>query len=157
MVPHTMPKTTQMPHQGPPGRVIGETQESTGEEALGSRGRLRAERCSHRLRCVNGMGWGVHLGKQRWLEGRSVRRGEELRYSGALSLEGDTQLREEGTAERLTCRILQRSDRHSMSSHGWYMPRVTQFRRMTSILTHSNHVLGVKDKPVAARPRVLRS
>lgn len=58
-----------------------------------------------------------------------------------------------GTTERLTCRILQRSDRHSMSSHGWYMPRVTQFSRMTSMLTHSNQVHGVKDELVAAWPR----
>lgn len=40
----------------------------------------------------------------------------------------------------LTCRILQRSDRQSMSSQGWYMPSVTQFNRITSMLTHSNHV-----------------
>lgn len=59
-----------------------------------------------------------------------------------------------GKTERLTCRILQRSDRHSMSSHGWYMPRVTQFSRMTSMLTHSNHVCGVKDELVAVWPRV---
>lgn len=40
----------------------------------------------------------------------------------------------------LTCRILQRSDRQSISSHGWYMPSVTQFSRITSMLMHSNHV-----------------
>lgn len=45
-----------------------------------------------------------------------------------------------GRAGRLTCRILQRSDRQSMSSQGWYMPSVTQFSRITSMLTHSNHV-----------------
>ena len=45
-----------------------------------------------------------------------------------------------GGAADLTCRILQRSDRQSMSSHGWYMPRVTQFSRITSMLIHSNHV-----------------
>lgn len=61
------------------------------------------------------------------------------------------------TTQKLTCRILQRSDKHSMSSHGWYMPRVTQFSRMTSMLTHSNHVHRVKDKLVAVRPKVLRS
>lgn len=45
-----------------------------------------------------------------------------------------------GMAAGLTCRILQRSDRQSMSSHGWYMPSVTQFSRITSMLIHSNHV-----------------
>lgn len=45
-----------------------------------------------------------------------------------------------GRAAGLTCRILQRSDRQSMSSHGWYIPSVTQFSRITSMLTHSNHV-----------------
>lgn len=54
----------------------------------------------------------------------------------------------QGGAGGLTCRILQRSDRQSMSSHGWYMPSVTQFSRMTSMLTHSNHVHRVKDKSV---------
>lgn len=79
-----------------------------------------------------------------------------LQWSPELGREHQMGGREE-TTERLTCRILQRSDRHSMSSHGWYMPRVTQFSRITSMLTHSNHVYGVKGKSVAAWPRVLHS
>lgn len=40
----------------------------------------------------------------------------------------------------LTCKILHLSDRQSISSHGWYIPRVTQFSKITIMLTHSNQV-----------------
>ena len=39
-----------------------------------------------------------------------------------------------------TCSIWHRSDEQSMFSQGWYIPRVTQFSRITIILTRSNHV-----------------
>lgn len=41
----------------------------------------------------------------------------------------------------LTCRIWQWSEAQSMFSQGWYMPRVTQFSRITMMLILSNHVL----------------
>lgn len=47
-----------------------------------------------------------------------------------------------GVRAQLTSRMVQRSDWHSTSSQGWNMPRVTQFRRMTSMLTCSNQVRG---------------
>lgn len=40
----------------------------------------------------------------------------------------------------LTCRTWQRSEVQSMFSQGWYIPRVTQFSRITMILMRSNHV-----------------
>ena len=40
----------------------------------------------------------------------------------------------------LTCKILHLSERQSISSHGWYIPRVTQFNKITIMLTHSNQV-----------------
>lgn len=40
----------------------------------------------------------------------------------------------------LTCKILHLSERQSISSHGWYIPRVTQFSKITIMLTHSNQV-----------------
>lgn len=43
---------------------------------------------------------------------------------------------------RLTCKMLQRSESHLLSSQGWNIPRVTQFSRITSMLARSNHVRG---------------
>lgn len=40
----------------------------------------------------------------------------------------------------LTCKILHLSERQSISSQGWYIPRVTQFNKITIMLTHSNQV-----------------
>lgn len=40
----------------------------------------------------------------------------------------------------LTCSIWQRSEVQSMFSQGWYMPSVTQLRRITMMLILSNHV-----------------
>jgi len=42
----------------------------------------------------------------------------------------------------ITCRILHLLDMHWSSTHGWYMPKVTQFSSMTSMLALSNHVYG---------------
>lgn len=39
-----------------------------------------------------------------------------------------------------TCSIWHRSEEQSMFSQGWYIPRVTQFNRMTMMLTRSNQV-----------------
>jgi len=50
--------------------------------------------------------------------------------------------RQAGQQGILTSRMVHRSDWHSTSSQGWNMPRVTQFRRMTSMLTCSNQVRG---------------
>lgn len=49
-----------------------------------------------------------------------------------------------------TCSIWHRSEEQSMFSHGWYIPRVTQFNKITIILTRSNHVetLTVKENRV---------
>jgi hypothetical protein len=43
-----------------------------------------------------------------------------------------------------TSRMLHRSERHSTSSQGWNMPRVTQLSMMTSMLACSNHVQAVR-------------
>lgn len=42
-------------------------------------------------------------------------------------------------------RIRHRRLAHSWSLHGWYMPRVTQFRIITHMLRRSNHVYNVKE------------
>lgn len=39
-----------------------------------------------------------------------------------------------------TCSILHRFVTHWSSTHGWYIPSVMQFRRITIMLTLSNHV-----------------
>lgn len=48
------------------------------------------------------------------------------------------QVRDRGVG--LTCSIWQRSEVQSMFSQGWYMPSVTQLRRITMMLILSNHV-----------------
>lgn len=83
---------------------------------------------------------GAEYGTQVWKVGREVvhrASGWGKAGGGGASWAGRSK---PGRVGRLTCRILQRSDRQSMSSQGWYMPSVTQFSRITSMLTHSNHV-----------------
>ena len=81
-------------------------------------------------------------GRQLGPAGSEGRTGSEAGAGGAWMVGGAWAGLTEGAgrAAGLTCRILQRSDRQSMSSQGWYMPRVTQFSRITSMLIHSNHV-----------------
>lgn len=52
----------------------------------------------------------------------------------------------------ITCSTLHLLDMHWSSTHGWYMPSVTQLSSMTSILALSNHVYkSVKEKSVWKR------
>lgn len=47
----------------------------------------------------------------------------------------------------LTCSTLHLLVTQSSSTHGWYMPSVMQFSKMTRIDTRSNHVHDIKSGP----------